>query len=55
MYTERMAKAATKLLRIPPDLLDALTDWAEADDRSVNSLIVHLLRRALAERDRVAA
>lgn len=51
-YTETMnaiASKANKLLRLPADLLADLTAWAEEEDRSVNSLIVHVLRRALRE------
>lgn len=56
MYTEYMvATAAKKLVRLPSDLLAQLTEWAIEEDRSVNSLIVHLLRRALSERHQRAA
>lgn len=37
------------LLRLPRDLHDALAEWARADERSLNSQIVYLLRRAVAE------
>jgi hypothetical protein len=58
VYTRYMAEMANKLLRLPADVLAELTEWAAEDDRSVNSLIVHLLRRALREwrhSERVAA
>jgi hypothetical protein len=45
-----VAENVKKLLRLPPDLLAGLTSWAAEEDRSVNSLIVHLLRRAIADR-----
>lgn len=38
------------LLRIPPDVDAALCEWAAEEDRSVNSLMVHLLRLAIRER-----
>lgn len=50
IYTEDVAENVKKLLRLPPDLMSQLTEWAQEEDRSVNSLIVHLLRRALIER-----
>jgi hypothetical protein len=49
IYTEVMAEAIKKLLRLPPDLNEQLSEWAQREDRSVNSLIVHLLRRAVRE------
>jgi hypothetical protein len=49
-----MAETIKKLLRLPPDLHAQLSEWANEEDRSVNSLIVHLLRRAIAERRRGA-
>lgn len=54
-YTDVMAATVQKLLRLPPDLFGQLADWAREDDRSVNSLIVHLLRRCVSERSRRAA
>jgi len=50
IYTEDVAENVKKLLRLPPDVMGQLTAWANEEDRSVNNLIVHLLRRALAER-----
>lgn len=38
------------LLRMPEDVRRELAAWAKAEDRSLNAQIVHLLRRALAER-----
>lgn len=50
MYTLVMAEAVVKLmLRLPPDLHAALSEWARDDDRSLNNLIVRLLRRAVTE------
>lgn len=49
IYTDVMAEAIKKLLRLPPDLNEQLSEWAQREDRSVNSLIVHLLRRAVRE------
>lgn len=56
MYTTVMAeKVVSFFVRLPPDLHAQLKNWAEDEDRSLNKLIVRLLRRAVAERDRVAA
>lgn len=50
MYTEVMAeKVVGLMLRLPPDLHAALTEWAKEEDRSLNNLIVRLLRRAVSE------
>jgi predicted HicB family RNase H-like nuclease len=50
MYTVVMAEAVAKLmLRLPPDLHAQLTEWAREEDRSLNNLIVRLLRRAVSE------
>ena len=40
------------LLRIDPDVLDALQRWADDDLRSLNGQIEFLLRRALADSGR---
>ncbi len=37
------------LLRLPKDLWKELKRWAEIEDRSLNSQIVHLLRKAVDE------
>jgi hypothetical protein len=37
-------------VRLPPDLLDCLTAWAEDDGRSLSNLIVKLLSDAVSER-----
>lgn len=50
MYTTVMAEAVVKLLlRLPPDLHASLVARAREEDRSLNNLIVHVLRRALTE------
>ncbi len=41
------------LLRIDPDILDALQRWADEDLRSLNGQIEFLLRRLLVERGRM--
>lgn len=43
------------LLRLDPQLLDALKRWAEEDRRSLNAQIDHLLRLALDQAERGAA
>lgn len=49
-YTLVMAEAVTRLiLRLPPDVHGPLVEWAKEEDRSLNNLIVRLLRRALTE------
>lgn len=51
MYTVVMAeKLVGLMLRLPPDLHVALVGWAREEDRSLNNLIVRLLRRAVEER-----
>jgi hypothetical protein len=42
------------LLRLPPEVYDALQGWAAADLRSLNGQIEFLLRRALSEAGRRA-
>jgi hypothetical protein len=48
-----MSKASNKpgsipfLLRLPPDLYDAVRSLAERETRSINGEIVHLLRQRL--------
>jgi hypothetical protein len=37
------------ILRLPPDLHVQLVAWAKEEDRSLNNLIVRVLRRAVAE------
>lgn len=50
-YTLVMAEAVARLiLRLPPDVHEALTAWAREEERSLNAQIVYLLRRALAGR-----
>lgn len=36
-------------VRLSPDMHASLTAWAKEEDRSLNNLLVHLLRRALTE------
>ena len=50
MYTAVMAeKLVGLMLRLPEDLHAQLKAWAGEEDRSLNNLIIRLLRRALAE------
>ena len=37
-------------IRFPDDLYERLRDAAEADDRSINSFVVHVVREALRRR-----
>ncbi|HEX9564416.1 MAG TPA: DNA-binding protein [Gemmatimonadaceae bacterium] len=48
-----MAERRSFLLRVDPDLLDAVQRWANDDLRSLNGQIEFLLRRALRDADRV--
>ena len=43
------------LLRISPDLYEALEAWAQQELRSVNGQIEYLLQNAVRQRGRVAA
>ena len=47
-----MAKRDSFLLRIPPELLDAIRRWADDEFRSVNSQIEMILARAVAQSGR---
>jgi hypothetical protein len=47
-----MAERRSFLLRVDPDLLDALQRWASDDLRSLNGQIEFLLRKALRESGR---
>ncbi len=47
-----MAERKPFLLRLPPEVFDALQRWAADDLRSLNGQIEFLLRRALAETGR---
>ena len=50
MYTAVMAeKVVSFFVRLPPDLHAGLVAWAKEEDRSLNNLVVRLLRRALEE------
>jgi hypothetical protein len=48
-----MADRKSILLRLDPAVRDALAGWAGDDLRSTNAQIEYLLRRALAEADRL--
>jgi len=48
-----MAERKTFLVRLDPSLHEALQRWADADLRSLNAQIEFLLRRALADADRL--
>jgi predicted HicB family RNase H-like nuclease len=51
MYTGLMAeKVVGFFVRLDPDLHTSLSAWAKEEDRSLNKLIVRLLRRAVEER-----
>ena len=45
-----MPEKKSLLLRIPPDLWEALNRWANDDLRSVNAQIEYLLREAVRKR-----
>ena len=47
-----MAERKTFLLRIQPEVYDALARWAEDELRSLNGQMEFLLRKALAEAGR---
>ena len=49
-----MAERKSFLLRVDPELLDAVQRWANDDLRSLNGQIEFLLRRALREAGRQA-
>lgn len=49
-----MAERQPFLLRLPPEVLEALRRWADADLRSVNGQVEFLLRRALTEAGRLS-
>lgn len=49
-----MAKRDSFLLRIPPELLDAIRRWADDEFRSVNSQIEMILARAVAQSGRAS-
>lgn len=48
-----MAKRKAVLLRLDPEIHDAVRRWADDDLRSVNAQIEYLLRRALQEAGRL--
>ena len=45
-----MAERKPFLLRLPPDLMDDITRWAQDELRSVNGQIEYLLRDAVRRR-----
>lgn len=50
MYTAVMAEKVVALMfRLPPDLHATLSEWAREEDRSLNNLLIRLLRRAVSE------
>ena len=49
-----MAERKSFLLRVDPELLDAMHRWANDDLRSLNGQIEFVLRRALADAQRSA-
>ncbi len=48
-----MASRKSYLLRLDPDLLEALRRWADDDLRSLNGQLEFLLRRALIDAGRL--
>ena len=48
-----MAERKSFLLRIDPQILDAVRRWADDDLRSVNGQVEFLLRRALSDAGRL--
>ena len=48
-----MGKREAFLMRVPPEILDAVRRWADDDLRSINAQIEFLLRRALKEAGRL--
>ena len=48
-----MAERKTFLVRLDPSMHEALQRWADADLRSLNAQIEFLLRRALADANRL--
>ncbi len=49
-----MAKRSSFLLRIDPQILDALRRWADDELRSANGQIEFVLRKALDDADRLS-
>ena len=49
-----MSKREAFLLRVDPEILDAVRRWARDDLRSVNAQVEFLLRRALMSEGRFA-
>lgn len=48
-----MGKRKSFLLRVQPEIHEALQRWADDDLRSLNSHVEYLLRRALADAGRL--
>lgn len=52
MIATAMAKDVIQyLLRLPPEMHEALKRAADEEDRSLHSLIIHILRQWLLKRD----
>lgn len=52
-YAKAMTNIVARLvLRLPGDVHAAIAAWAKEEQRSLNSQIVYLLRRALMERQK---
>ena len=49
-----MSKREAFLMRVDPEVLDAIRRWARDDLRSVNAQVEFLLRRALMKEGRLA-
>ena len=49
-----MSKREAFLMRVDPEVLDAVRRWARDDLRSVNAQVEFLLRRALMKEGRLA-
>ncbi|MEE4272109.1 MAG: Arc family DNA-binding protein [Thermoanaerobaculales bacterium] len=49
-----MAKREAFLMRVDPEVLDAVRRWARDDLRSVNAQVEFILRRALAREGRLS-
>lgn len=53
VYAVAMAELLVRLMvRLPADLHATLSEWARAEQRSLNGHIVYLLRRAVEQRAR---
>lgn len=53
MIATTMARAVIQfMLRLPPELHEALKNWADREDRSLHAQIVHVLKRAVEAEER---